>query len=136
MIAVVRTVIGFLGLGLAVVAGADILEINPGKWRSTTVVKTSMSDPQTGTDVRCIEQTGIDPLAAIGNDGTCEASDVAQSSTSFSANVLCETNGMEMTGQIAYAMSGDTFTGSFSMQMAEVFSMEGNIEGERIGDCD
>ena len=43
---------------------------------------------------------------------------------------------MEMTGQMAYEISSTTFSGNWQIQMGNMFSVDGSITGERVGECD
>ena len=117
---------------------AETLSITPGKWRMETVTTSSMApQPQTETEIECVEETGWDPVAGFTDDGGCQLSNVTQSSTSFSANMSCQmAPGMPpMAGTMKYTISGTNMTGKYSAQMGQ-FSMQGTSSGERIGDCD
>ena len=117
---------------------AETLSITPGKWRMVTVTTSSMApQPQTETEIECVEETGWDPVDGFADGGDCQLSNVAQTSTSFSANMSCQmAPGMPpMAGQMEYTTSATSMTGKYSAKMGQ-FAMQGTSTGERIGDCD
>jgi hypothetical protein len=117
---------------------AETLSITPGKWRMETVTTSSMApQPQTETEIECIEETGWDPVKDLADGGDCQLSNVNQTSTSFSANMSCQmAPGMPpMTGSMEYTTSGTTMSGKYSAKMGQ-YAMQGTSTGERLGDYD
>lgn len=119
---------------------ADALEIEPGKWKTRTTMKSTMSpEPRVTERTECVTEGEWDPDTFMKDANGCTFSDVNASAQRLQWKVTCNMQGGQMSGAADYRSKGDSVEGEMRMDMdagAMQITMDFAFEGNRIGDCD
>lgn len=124
----------------SVAFAADALQIEPGKWKTRTTMKSTMSpEPRVTERTECVTEGEWDPDTFMQDSNGCTFTDVKSSAQRLQWKVTCNTQGGQMSGDADYRSQGDRVEGEMRMDMdagAMQITMDFAFEGTRLGDCD
>lgn len=128
---------------------AEQLSLEPGQWEHTMEMTMSMTmngqamsmPTQSQTRSECVteEEATFDPQS-VASEG-CSVEDVNQQGRSLSFTMVCDQQGVSLTGEMDMSLSQDGRSMSGEMSLAgsgpgmESMAMTGTFSGERTGDC-
>jgi hypothetical protein len=132
---------GLAAVFFVVDAGAEGIDIEPGKWEMTsTVTMTMLPTPQTSTVTECIREEELSPDHFNMDEGNpCEISNVTIDDNTAKWSIHCPSDMGDMEGQWEFNSDGDSISGKGTMSAnygGQEMGFEMTWEGERIGDCD
>jgi hypothetical protein len=124
----------------SVASAGDALQVNPGKWKTRTSMKSTMSpEPRVTERTECVTESEWDPDTFMKDVEGCALTDVNSSAQRMQWKVACNVQGGRMDGDADYRSQGDRVEGEMRLDMdagAMKITMDLTFEGNRIGDCD
>ena len=130
-----------LVLLLPLLANADGVPMNPGKWEMEMTMQMSMlPQPQVRTSTECITEEQLSPENFnMDEDSPCDVSELNVDGNTVSWSISCPGPMGSMEGNWEFTSSGDEIVGNGSMSGSMgnmTMQMDMDWTGKRIGDCD
>lgn len=125
--------------GIALSQQANAQQMREGKWEITSKAEMSgmpMQMPAQKVTI-CVDAKNKDK-PPIGADNSCKFSNQKTSGNTMTWKMEC-TGQAKMTGEGSMSFSGDSYTGSSTMNMdmggGEIMKMKNSYSGKRLGNC-
>ncbi len=125
--------------GIALSLQANPQQMREGKWEITSKAEMSgmpMQMPAQKVTI-CVDAKNKDK-PPIGADDSCKFSNQKTSGNTMTWKMEC-TGQAKMTGEGSMSFSGDSYTGSSTMNMdmggGEIMKMKNSYSGKRLGNC-
>ena len=119
------------------ISAGEMPDVREGMWEITTQVNMPGMQMSASTHRQCLTQNQFVPQDP--QNQNCQVLDVKTTGTTVTWTMKCSEQGSQVEGNGSIAYSGESFSGTFAMKVADPsgkkMTMNSTLTGRRVGNC-